>query len=289
MEFVHKKLENVLSISSIVNLHFFEFQKEYYTKEDSHPFYELVFVSSGRLFINSRSFKGELNKNQIIIHKPNETHSLNCDKRSSPVVIIIGFTCSSDELLKFSSAPFTLSFSLVKKLAEIVKEGRNVFSPPYDTPVYDMKKKKNAPFGAEQLLKNLLEYFFISILRSLENQTDKEESNAEGLMVSEIVSYLEDNFKEKITIDDLAFLFGTNRTTLCREFKNYTKKTITEYIDDIKIQKAKAYIKNTNKTFTEIALILNFESIHYFTRFFKKHTGETPKTFRALGNHNEKI
>ena len=76
MDFVFKKLDNVLKISSVVNLHFFEFQKEFNTKPDSHPFYELVFVSSGSLFIESESFSGELFKNQMIVHKPNEVHSL---------------------------------------------------------------------------------------------------------------------------------------------------------------------------------------------------------------------
>ena len=280
MDFVLKKLENVLKIESIVNLHFFEFQKEYYTKEDKHPFYELVFVSSGKLYINSESFKGELNENQMIVHKPNEMHSLNCNKKTSPVVIIIGFTCSCEKLNDFSKKPINLSALMVKKLAEIVKEGRNVFLPPYDTPVYDMKKRKNAPFGAEQLLENLLEYFFISVLRGADVLPDKTADNTDTLMVSEIVSYLEDNFKEKITLDDLAFLFGTNRTTLCREFKKYTGLTVTEYLDDIKINLAKDYIKNSSKTFTEIASILNFLSIHYFTRFFKKRLGITPSEYR---------
>lgn len=280
MDFVLKKLENVLKIDSIVNLHFFEFQKEFYTKEDRHPFYELVFVSSGKLYINSESFKGVLNKNQMIVHKPNEMHSLTCSKNNSPIVIIIGFTCSNDKLLEFSSSPVTLSSSMVKKLAEIVKEGRNVFLPPYDTPLYDMKKKKNAPFGAEQLLENLLEYFFINLLRSKISAQNKEDNIKERLMVSEIVNYLDANYKEKITIDDLAFLFGTNRTTLCREFKNYTNKTVTEYYGDLKLKKAIEYIINTDKTFTEIAETLNFISIHYFTRFFKKHTGVSPKAYR---------
>ena len=280
MDFVQKKLDIVLKISSIVNLHFFEFQNEYHTKADKHPFYELVFVSSGKLSVNSESYRGELNKSQMIVHRPNEMHSLSCSKKASPVVIIIGFTCSNNRLSDFSNKPFTLSNLMVKKLAEIVKEGRNVFLPPYDMPVYDMKKKKNAPFGAEQLLENLLEYFFISVLRSTESVEKLDDNNSDRLMVSEIVSYLDDNYKEKITIDDLAFLFGTNRTTLCREFKNHTKKTVTEYLDEKKIKKAQEYIKNSNKTFTEIAGILNFESIHYFTRFFKKHTGVSPKTYR---------
>ena len=267
MDYVLKKLNNSLAITGIVNLHFFEFPSEFYTKTDSHPFFELVYVSSGKLKINSASFNGILEKGKII------------------TVIIIGFTCDEKELERFSKAPFSLSASDIKKLAEIIKEGRNVFAPPYDVPVYNMKKKKNAPFGAEQMLKLLLEYFLIGILREVNRSEFTEESvETEKLSVSEIANYLDENYKEKITLDELSFIFKTNRSTLCKEFKNAFNKTIVEYLNDKKIKKAKEKIQNTNKTLTEISEDLNFESIHYFTRFFKKMTGVSPKEYRKQFN-----
>ena len=74
-------------------------------------------------------------------------------------------------------------------MAEIIKEGRNVFAPPYDVPVYNMQKRDNPPFGSEQMLKNLLEYFLIGILRDSPTQEEKREES-EKLSVSEIVNYL---------------------------------------------------------------------------------------------------
>ena len=153
MEYVLKKLKNSLTISGIVNLHFFEFPTDFYTKSDSHPFYELVYVSGGKLTIKSEGFSGELEKGKMIIHKPNEMHSLSSEGDTTPTVIIIGFTCEEKEINNLASTPITLSLANVKKLAEIVKEGRNVFAPPYNVPVYNMKKKKNTAFGAEQMLK----------------------------------------------------------------------------------------------------------------------------------------
>ena len=91
---------------------------------------------------------------------------------------------------------------------------------------------------------------------------------------------MDENYKEKITIDELSFIFRTNRSTLCKEFKLSTGKTVAEYVADKKLESAKRKIKSTDKTFTEIAEELNFESIHYFTRFFKKQTGMSPKTYR---------
>ncbi|MBQ7339638.1 MAG: helix-turn-helix transcriptional regulator [Clostridia bacterium] len=282
MNFAVKELKNSLSVTGVVNLHFFEFPSDFYTKSDSHPFYELVYLSGGSLTIKSDGFNGELTKGKMVIHKPNEMHSLSCESESAPTVIIIGFTCKENSLEQICDLPLTLSPDDVKKLAEIIKEGRNVFAPPYNIPVYNMKKKKKITFGAEQMLKNLLEYFLIGILRDFSGAKSEEIETPDKLSVNQIISYLSDNFIEKITLDELAFIFKTNRSTLCSEFKNFTGKTINEFLNLKKLEIAKHKILSTDKTFTEIAEELNFDSIHYFTRFFKKHTGLSPKEFRKI-------
>lgn len=280
MKFILKELDDSITVSGVANVHFFEFPENFHTDYDRHPFYELLFVASGKLDVLSEGYSGHMKKNEMIIHKANEYHSLKCVGSTAPTVIIIGFDTASGSIDGFSKLPVTLSDDEVKKLAEIVKEGRNVFAPPYDVPVYDMKKKKHQPFGAEQLLKNLLEYFLISLSRKFSDKPESEDNGQTGLSVGEIIAYMDDNYKEKITLDELAFIFRTNRSTLCREFKRGTGKTISEYVADKKLAAAKQKIKGTSKTFTEIAEELNFESIHYFTRFFKKHTGTSPKTYR---------
>ncbi len=283
MKYVVKKLEDSIKVTGIVNLHFFEFPENYYTEYDSHPFRELVFVSDGKLAIKSDSFCGTLKKNRLLIHRADEFHALNTVEGTAPTVIIIGFTCEGGNVDEFSSEPTYVDDEDVKILAEIVKEGRNVFAPPYDVPKYDMKKKKNPPFGAEQILKNLLEYFLISISRKKTEAKNSVFYGHDKVNANEIKTYIDDNYKEKITLDELAFMFNTNRSTLCKVFKLNTGKTIIEYANDKKLMKAKELILNTEKTLTRIAEELNFESIHYFTRFFKKLTGVSPKEFRKNG------
>lgn len=282
MEFKIKQFDISLAVSGIVNVHFFSFEKEFETKSDKHPFAELVFVSSGKLFVRSEDFTGTLSRRDFIIHRTNALHSLHCTAGNAPTVIIIGFECESKDLERFFRAPVRLGDGDEKKLAEIVKEGRNVFAPPYNVPVYDMRKKKKRIFGAEQMLKNLLETFLIGLIReSRRKDGNAEKTRLPSVAATEIVSYIDDNFLEKITIDELAFLFRTNRSTLCKEFKKTTGKTLVGYINEKKLALAKTQISDTDKTFTEIAEEMNFESIHYFTRFFKKQTGITPKEYRA--------
>ena len=275
-----KKLDDTIRVTGIANVHFFEFPQNFYTQDDSHPFYELVYVSSGSLMVVSEDYTGTLDKNRLIIHRAGEHHFLKCSSGNEPTVIIIGFTCSGGNIDKFSSSPVYLDDGEIKKLAEIVKEGRNVFAPPYDVPKYDMKKKKNPPFGAEQMLKNLLEYFLIGLFRKTNSPVEEETGALSRLTANEIISYIDDNYKERITLDELAFLFRTNRSTLCKVFKSNTGKTISEYVGDKKLAAAKKKITQTDKTLTEIAEELNFESIHYFTRFFKKHLGISPREYR---------
>ena len=281
MEFKIKPMNNTLSVTGIANVHFFDFDKNTTTEFDKHPFYELVYVSSGQLQVTSDSFNGTLNKNMMIIHNLNENHSLSCFETEKTTVIIIGFTCDGLNSENFSKTPILLSDTSVKKLAEIVKEGRNVFAPPHNVPVYNMKKNKNQPYASEQLLKILLEYFLLSIMRELlGKQNTVDVNNLYTFNVSELIGYLDDKYKEKITLSELAFLFNTNRTTLCKEFKKATDSTILDYVANKKLNDAKNLIKTTSKTFTEISEQLNFESVHYFTRFFTKRVGVSPKQFR---------
>ena len=279
MKFVLKPFKTDIIISAIANVHFFEFSKQFYTEKDKHPFAELVYVESGELKVSSENYEGVLKKGEMIIHRPNEEHFLKNAKKNDTKVIIIGFECVAKELKIFSLKPFRLNAENVERLARIVKEGRNVFAPPYNVPTYNMKETENKLYGSMQLLKILIEEFLITIIR--ETRFEKTpENEAPHLAVAEITKYLNDNFKEKITLDELAFLFGTNRATLCKEFKSNTGKTVGEFICDKKLSEAARLIKETNLTFTEIAEKSGFSDIHYFTNSFKEHTGITPTDYR---------
>ena len=282
MEFVLKELKNAISVTRIANVHFFEFEKDFYTENDRHPFCELVFVSRGELEVRSEDYTGKLTKSEMILHRAGEEHSLSCRRDTAPTVIVLGFESDAPALDPLSRMPLLLNERSVRLLAEIVKVARQVFAPPYDKPTFNMKKRKNAPFGAEQMLRLLLEELLILLVR--EHQPSLKGGDAKpqkkSLAIGEIIAYVDENFLERISIAELAFLFKTNRATLCREFKREAGMTLLSYINEKKLTLAKARILDGDATFTEISRELHFESIHYFTRFFKKHTGMTPKEWK---------
>ena len=280
MNFQLKTVENILQIPRIANVHFFEFPKGHETKNDKHPFCELIFVSNGHVHVRSEEYSGTLHKNEMIVHGANCVHSFSCPTKVETSLIIIGFECRFPALSDLSKKPFSLNETEVKQLAAIVKEGRNVFAPPYNVPVYDMVKKSNPVFGSEQMLRSLLEGFLLGLLRKYVFSDASEESDDLNFEINELVEYLDNNFTEHTTIDELAFLFRTNRSTLCKEFRLATGKTVNEYVTDKKIRIAKKRLLQGKKSITQIADELNFESVPYFCKFFKKRTGLTPSEFQ---------
>ena len=286
MEFKLKKFQKVMEVTRIANIHYFEFTKEYHTFNDSHPFCELVYVDEGTISVNAENYSGNLNKNQLIIHRSGEVHSLKCSEADSPNVIIIGFECSDPHLEQLSTAPVDLSADQQRLLSEVIKEGRSVFLPPYDVPnLKDMKKRSEYPFGADYMIKIKLECFLIGLVRSLEINEIISSDTASDSKIYEIHKYVTLNFKENITLEELCFLFGTNKTTLCSSFRKNYGTTVVNYINSLKMKEAKRMIRKGVHSITEISEELGFSSVHYFCRLFKKTEGRSPteyvKTIKA--------
>lgn len=280
MEFKMKRFEKALEVSKIANIHYFEFTNEYQSKKDKHQFQELIYVDSGRIHVDSENYSGILDTNQIIIHNSFESHSLSCVDKGAPNVIIIGFECKCDELISFSATPHTLTAELKRILTETIKEGRTVFKPPYDIPnLKDMKKRKNHPFGADQMIKIHLEEFLIKLIRNKADTQSIELSSTADIKIFEVYNYINKNFKEPITLDELCFLFSTNKTTLCTNFKKAYGQTIINYINALKVKEAKSLMREGKYNLTEISSMLGFNSIHYFSRMFKQLEKQAPSLY----------
>jgi len=88
--------------------------------------------------------------------------------------------------------------------------------------------------------------------------------------------FIINNLDQNITIPILSNLVGTNQCYLKRGFKEVTGKTIFEFIQENRMEKAKYFLQNTDKTIGEIALITGYASISSFSQSFKNYFGITP-------------
>lgn len=280
MKYKLKSFEKVLEVSRIANIHYFEFTREFHTKKDKHEFRELIYVDSGYIEVEAEDYVGVVNKGELIVHKENEMHSISCPLDDAPNVIIIGFECHCPLLDKFAKSTIRLTHELQRLLTDIIKEGRSVFLPPYDVPdLRDMKKRKDYPFGADQMIKIKLEAFFIELVRSCEAGASDSDVSVSDAKVQEILHYIEENYTEKINLDELCFLYGTNKTSLCNGFRTALGTTIINHINFLKIKEAKRLLREGKYNLTQISSMVGFSSIHYFSRTFKRYENQSPSVY----------
>jgi transcriptional regulator GlxA family with amidase domain len=96
--------------------------------------------------------------------------------------------------------------------------------------------------------------------------------------------FIENNFQERITVDQLASMFALGRRNLERRFKKATSNTVVEYIQRVKIEAAKKSFETTRKNINEIMFDVGYSDTKAFRTVFRKITGLSPVEYRTRYN-----
>jgi transcriptional regulator GlxA family with amidase domain len=96
--------------------------------------------------------------------------------------------------------------------------------------------------------------------------------------------YIEKNFQEKITVDQLASLLCIGRRNLERRFKKATANTVVEYMQRVKIEAAKLSFESTRENVNEVMYKVGYTDTKAFRTTFKKITGLSPVNYRNRYN-----
>lgn len=116
----------------------------------------------------------------------------------------------------------------------------------------------------------------------LKNKTNKK-SKKEKLYckcVDDVISYMKNNLSARLTFDAVLMNTDMCETYLKKYFRKRTGLPVMRYFKNMKIEEAKKLIKTSNMSFTEISDYLGYDSIHYFSRQFKKITGMSPTEYK---------
>ncbi|MBQ1459209.1 AraC family transcriptional regulator [Butyrivibrio fibrisolvens] len=100
--------------------------------------------------------------------------------------------------------------------------------------------------------------------------------------LQDIKAYLETNYVQKLTLDDLSARFYINKYYLTRIFKEQYGSTITGYILELRITRAKHLLRFTEMPIDDIASAVGIGDSNYFSRIFRKIEGTTPHNYRKL-------
>lgn len=131
---------------------------------------------------------------------------------------------------------------------------------------------------------------FFSILYELSKFDDARELASSSFAKVEVVSeskrilkvknYIDEHYKDDLSLEQLADLVGMTPTAFSRYFKQRTAKNISEYIVDIRLGHAARLLVDTSDSVSEICWATGFNTLSNFNRLFRKRKGCSPTEFR---------
>lgn len=97
--------------------------------------------------------------------------------------------------------------------------------------------------------------------------------------VRDALRYISEHFTVRISLGEVARYVGVTSQHLSKLFKEETGSNYVEYLTKLRIEEAKKFLKEGNKTVNEICYLVGYDDPNYFSRLFKKTVGISPTEF----------
>lgn len=268
-----------IQVESLYTVHYFEYAGSYAFSGESHDFWELLYVDRGTLRVTAGTQVRELSRGQMIFHAPGEFHALSATG-VAPDLVVVSFGCASPEMAFFHGLVTTAGEPERALLARIVEESTAAFSTPLDNPATrHLLRREPAPFGGEQLACAALEELLIRLIRRSRQPASPLPAPGEDESLKRVAAYMERHLDRPLTLEQICRDNLIGRSQLQKLFHAHTGGGVMEYFGMLKIQAARRMIREGRLNVTQIAARLGFQSVHYFSRRFRKLTGMSPSEY----------
>ena len=96
-----------------------------------------------------------------------------------------------------------------------------------------------------------------------------------------IIEYIEKNYTESITLEQLSQVSGMSKNGIIAMFKRLYGMTPVKYMNNLRLYKACELLKNTDMPISQLAYQCGFADSNYFARVFREQRGMTPREYRG--------
>lgn len=248
----------------------------------NHSYYQIISVlkGSGQIRIGEELFP--LSERSIYLIHPHVPHAiLRQSPEDQPQLMDIKFSIQDGPLAQdVDRLPARLEEKLFSK-----------FQYYFDRILRE--SEENLPYSYDRICM----YFGLALttlLRSGESKGNTEPPAPEenlprqigGVDMQFITQYIQQNYAAPISLEELAKVAIVSKSTLIQAFKLTFDTTPIKYINRIRLEKAKALLLNTDSSISEISEMVGFQSLHYFSRYFKNHEELSPVEYRQRYSKN---
>ena len=236
----------------------------------THTHWEILVMLNGKAQHTINKLTRTITKGYACIIRPNDSHKFHFSKKTKNETLTFVFSNEiAEQLFSTYSSIFHLDIS----------ENALEFSLNENTLDAIISKTLIAQFQP----KEIYEQYSILIINRIINSYIEKKINTNEAYPEWLNSFLLTIKKPdilRLSLPEIATYSPYSYSRLSTLFKQYTGKTIINYLRELKLLRAKELLRNTNKSIAEIAIDLNYESVSSLQHNFKKAIGLTPSEFR---------
>lgn len=253
--------------------------------EHSHNYYEIYYLLKGKVLYSVNNFVYQLMPGDVFIVLPNEKHYTHYDGNSECERINVYCSRKSVPTDMFGGIPCILDTMMHSGKIILPKKTQVDMSQLLMT----MLRENNHPdqFSSAFLTLKLAELLLL-IQRNgqLVNSTTQE---GRDNTIDKVLKYIETNFNQPITLEDIAEIANLSPAYFSRKFKKETGITFKDYLNFIRNKRACQALITTDDSVTKIAADCGFGSSNYFKDIFRKMNGVSPREYRKRMAENSSV
>lgn len=254
-----------------------------------HNGYELEVILSGTIKNTYHNKTEIMGANSFYIMSPDDIHEVSfADDMDTAILLNIGF----DEFILSDSVKKALkcrTFPLCGQVSDEMIEYLGV--------TVEKLSKLNETISDKEIHNEILYKMFEAFIIYLMNvsTTEKDQkviaSSRGRTDMYEVIKYVREHYKEKITISEIAKRCGYSANYFNNKFKEITDKTLVEYISDMRMVEAYKRIVSSNDPIYSISSEVGYSNLTYFYKKFKEKFGCLPEELRkrSIKNTNDSL
>ncbi|MCI7125424.1 MAG: AraC family transcriptional regulator [Agathobaculum sp.] len=252
------------NILEILDHHYVAGQPQYCFHAAAHSYYELLYVDRGTLTVTAVGTSHILGAGDVIVYGPDSAHGKHLAKESG---------CS------YLSVVFDMELTGPHRLLRRVFHSADGLRDALDKLIE--ADGTQSPHGRTLMICYLQAAVtrLLQLCEALDGEPPVPSHSLQQDLLEQILAYMGDHVTEPITIEQICRKFFLSRSSLQTMFKTHLNHSPKSYLLGIKLQKSKDLIRENQYTISEIAEMLGFSSIHYFSRLFKKYFGLSPSEY----------
>jgi AraC-like DNA-binding protein/mannose-6-phosphate isomerase-like protein (cupin superfamily) len=253
---------------------------DYAAESHWHDDIEFILILSGSMDYNINGEITTLSQGEGIFVNSRQFHYGFSGEHQECVFICIllhpALLCSTQYIEQKYVQPITTNFALpYYKFSPNCTWEKRVLD--YLSEMYKYRDADTMELRAQSLFGCL----WVELYTNLNTQKSESPLHKQHLTaLRHMISYIQNHYKEKISLADLCNTGNVGKTTCSTIFMKYTNQTPIEYLTDYRLRKSIDLMTSTDMTLYEIACETGFAGASYFAETFRRHFGNSPGEYR---------